>query len=121
VSKQDKKPLHKVIVGEFIFWLHTVILSLIIVAGLFISWYWIVLIVVIVRAQQYVFHGCILTILEARENGIKKGMAYYQLAAKRFFGLNLSKKGVWAVSISHNILTFGVVLFANLEHVRLHL
>ena len=107
--------------GEFIFWLHTVILSLILVAGLFISWYWIVIIVFIVRAQQYAFHGCILTILEAREGGIKKGQAYYQLAAKRFFGVRLSKKGVWAVSVSHNILTFGVVVFANLEHIRFHL
>lgn len=113
--------MHKIILGELFFWLHTIILIVILAAGLFMAWWWVVLVLVIVRVQQVIFHGCILTLLEVREGGIKRGMAYYQLATRRFFGSRLSKRGVYIVSFSHNVVTISVVIFANLYNIRFHL
>lgn len=119
--RKNKNSKSRVILGEAVFWLHTVILIAITVSGLFMAWWLVVIVLLVVKAQQMVFHGCILTILQAKEGQIKKGMAYYQLAARRFFGVRLGRRGVSAVAVSHNILTLGVLVWANIYGVRVHL
>jgi len=118
VTKQ--KASHKII-SEFIFWLHTLILLIITFLGLFVPWGWVVLVLILLRAQQVFFHGCILTLWEVKERKLKKGTACFYLTFKRFFGIRLTKKGVYFVSIMQNVLTLVVAIMANIFNIRIHL
>ena len=106
---------------EFLFWLHFLIAVFILIGGLFINWYWMVLVLALLRAQQLIFHGCALTLLEAREGGIPKGMAYYQLLAKRLFNYRLKKRYVFTVWAVHFGIGFAVTILAAAYNIRIHL
>jgi hypothetical protein len=119
VAKQ-KNTLGKKVLVEFLFWLHTIIILALLVAGLFIAWEWVFLILFVVKLQQWVFHGCILTLLETREGQIRKGTTFYQLAARRFLGAKLTRQAVVVVSAVQVAISLGVALAADLYNVRLH-
>jgi hypothetical protein len=107
--------------AEFIFWLHSAVLVAIVLLGLFVAWYWVVLVLVIIKLQQKIFHGCILTIWEMRERRFKHGTSCFYISFKRFFGIKLTKRGVVFVSAMHNLLALMVALLAGILNIRLHL
>ncbi|HVX58397.1 MAG TPA: hypothetical protein VG964_01540 [Candidatus Saccharimonadales bacterium] len=109
------------LVAEAVFWLHVLILIVISLLGLFVAWYWVIIVLVLVKLQQLVFHGCLLTLLEVKERNLKKGTPCFYLAFKRFFGIRLSKRGVYWVSILQNLLAIAVALLATLFNIRLHI
>ena len=91
------------------------------IAGLLMPWYWLVAIVMGLRLQVILLHGCILTLLEVKEEHHRKGTAYYYLAFKRFFGIRLNTVGVYIVSAVHDLIAGAVALYATIYHVRIHL
>lgn len=119
--KRQKQSVTQKVIAEFLFWLHTGVIILMLVAGLFFSIWVVLALLIIQRAQLLVFHGCIITRLEERAGGIPKGTAYFHLAFQRFFGVKLSKMGVHLVSLAVTACGAAVVILANLWHVRLHL
>lgn len=110
----------KIFLGELIFWLHTAIIVLIVMSGLFVPLWAVVLIIVAVKIHQIILGGCILTIWQARLGGIKRGMPYFQLATQRFFKLNIGKVGVQVVSLIVAVMAFSVSLIANHQHFRVN-
>lgn len=107
--------------AEFLFWVHTVCLIIVIFSGLIVSLPWVILILILIKLQQVIFHGCLITNFEIREGGLKKGHAYFQLAAKRFLGLRIGRRGVHVVSTGLTVTSLAVALLASAYHVRLHL
>lgn len=107
--------------AEFLFWLHTACLIIVIISGLIVSLPWVILILILIKLQQIIFHGCLITSFEIREGGLKKGQVYFQLAAKRFLGLKIGRYGVHVVSTGLTLVSLVVALLASAYHVRLHL
>ena len=116
-----KKPKTTNTFAEFLFWFHTLVVCLITVSGIFVSWQWVLLILVLMKAQQYIFHGCFITYLELKEGGIPRGHTYYQIAAKRFFNARLGRKGVRIASFSQITLTIGIAVVAALYNFEVQL
>lgn len=108
-------------ISELLFWFHTLIVLILIFAGLFVSVWWVVLIIVLHRAQLIIFRGCIITKFEEREGGIGKGEAYFHLATKRFFGINLSRHGVRLLSLAVSATGLILAIAATHWHFRIHL
>lgn len=107
--------------AEIIFWLHTTTLLIITFLGLFIAWYWVVLVLVLVKIQQKIFHGCILTLWEVKERRLKKGTSCFYLTFKRFFGIRLSRRGIFWVSLIQNLASLVIAVGASLLNFRIHL
>ena len=118
---KQKQKYTKNFVGELIFRIHTAEVILIVVLGLFVPGWLVVVAVFLVKLQHILLHDCVLTYWEAREQDIPKGTAYYQLAARRFFGIRLSRMGVHIVSAAHLILALAVAFVADYEHIRIRL
>lgn len=119
MSKKQKRS--KKALAEFIFWLHTIILLLVLVSGLFIAWQWVLIILVLIKLQQFALHGCFLTILELKEEGSRRRHYYYQLAARRFAGARLNRRGVRIVSAVHVGLSLAIALLASYYNLRIHI
>lgn len=117
----SKRRKSKKVVAEFFFWLHTLILLAVLVSGLFLSIWWVILFLVIIKVQQRLFHGCIITVFEIRSGGIKKGHAFFQLAARRFTGLKVGNRGVRLISNGYVLATLLVALAATASQTRINL
>ncbi len=82
-------------------------------------WYWVVIVLVLLRVQQIVFHGCVVTLLEQREGGMPKGMVYYQLLFKRFFGYRLKRSSVKIVFLAHYAASLIIAILASYLNIRI--
>ncbi|HEX5448219.1 MAG TPA: hypothetical protein VFW90_03425 [Candidatus Saccharimonadales bacterium] len=119
MTKKRKRSIHKVVIGELLFWFHAVVVLLMLLAGLLISFWWVVLITILHRVQLIVFHGCIITQMESREGAVRKGTAFYHVAIKRFFGVSLNHRQVRVLSITISIATLVIAAVATKYNFRL--
>lgn len=118
---RKKQTLKQKLLAEFLFWLHFVISVVILIMGLFIPWDWVIIVLVILRVQQIILHGCVITLLEKRAGDIPKGMVFYQIMAQRFLGYHLERKYVAAVLVTHYSLALLLAIIIGHYNLRIHL
>lgn len=89
--------------------------------GLFVAWYWVIVVLLLLRLHQIVLHGCVVTLLAQKEGAMPKGMVFYQLMAKRFFGFRLKKRYVKPTLIIHYSAALLIAILAGHYNFRLHI
>lgn len=96
---------------EGVFWIHTVIVLLLLTMGLFLPLWLVLLVIILQRIQLYVFDGCSITQYEQIIGGIPQEQLYFQYVSRRFFHYNLSRYGnhlayltLFAISVLLTIL-----------------
>lgn len=89
--------------------------------GLFVDWYWVIIVLLLLRFHQMIFHGCVITLLAQKEGAMPRGMVFYQLMAKRFFGYKLKSRYVKPTLILHYSAALLIALAAQHYHFRIHL
>jgi hypothetical protein len=119
VAKRKQK-LRQKLIAEFLFWLHVLISVVILFMGLFVAWYWVIVVLLLLRLHQIILHGCVVTLLAQKEGAMPKGMVFYQLMAKRFFGYRLKKRYVKPTLIIHYCAALGIAIAAGHYNFGLH-